>query len=199
MIDGGGHSKLVEPITCDLARFRDRSAESPWLLSPCIQLWTSGQVSVTRPRKHRQGRVDDNMFGSYDVDGVRERVAGEIGVEQRNDSADARYPQPDRHVFWTIWHEQTDDVAGRETLSQRPTRILIGSLRERAIGQAFPLGKKSGRRPNLSARVSMRTGNVTEVFLAMGAVISSARTHALSGELGVSSESIVTLQPEMQI
>ena len=39
----------------------------------------------------------------------------------------------------------------------------------------------------------MRTGKVTEVFLAMGAVISSARTHALSGELLVSSESIVTL------
>ena len=86
------------------------------------------------------------MLGSYQVDRVRERVAGEIGVEQRNDPADARYPEPDRHVFRTIWHEQTDDVAGRETLSQRPTRILIRSLRERAIRQAFPVGKQSGRR-----------------------------------------------------
>ena len=82
------------------------------------------------------------MLGSYQVDGVRERVAGEIGVEQRNDPADARYPEPDRHVFRTIWHEQTDDVADRETLSQRPTRILIRSLRECAIRQAFPVGEK---------------------------------------------------------
>jgi hypothetical protein len=86
------------------------------------------------------------MLGSYQVDGVRERVAGEIGVEQRNDPADVRYPEPDRHVFGTIWHEQTDDVAGRETLPQRPTRILIRSLRESAIRQAFSVGKQSWRR-----------------------------------------------------
>jgi hypothetical protein len=40
---------------------------------------------------------------------------------------------------------------------------------------------------------------VTRVFLAMGAVISSARTHALSGELLPSLESIVTLQEEARL
>ena len=39
----------------------------------------------------------------------------------------------------------------------------------------------------------MRTGKVTEVFLAMGVVISSARTHALSGELLLSFEPMFTL------
>ena len=85
------------------------------------------------------------MFRLYDTDGMRQRIADQVGIEQRNHAADTRYPKPDRHVLRAIWHEQTDDIAKRQALSQRPLRISFGSLGKLAIGQVIIPRKKSWR------------------------------------------------------
>ena len=146
MIDGSAHSELWSLSHCDPLDFviDPREAVVTLTVRPAFD-------TGSKSRQHgREGvdkfRSDNDMLRRYNVDRVRQRVAGKIGVEQRNDPADPRYPEPDGHVFRAIWHEQTDYVAGRETLPQRPTRILIRSLRESAIRQAVPVGKQSWRR-----------------------------------------------------
>ena len=90
--------------------------------------------------------VDYNVPRCNDIDGMYQRVADEIGVEQRNYATDARDSQPDRHIFGAAWHEQTHDIAEGQALSECPSCILVGSLCKTAIGQVLTLRKKSGRR-----------------------------------------------------
>src|SRR5271168_5384803 len=109
-----------------------------------------------------------------------QRVADQIGVEQRGDRTDARYPKPNREILGTVRHHQADDIAGRETLSMRPAGIASGPLSQRAVGQDFSRRQQRGASPNCSPSESMSNGKVCVGFCAIGAVFSSARTHALS-------------------
>ena len=67
----------------------------------------------------------DEMLGRDDIDAMGERGAGQIGVEQRDDTADAGDAKPDGHVFGPVGHEQADDVTFGEALLERPSGILI--------------------------------------------------------------------------
>ena len=90
-------------------------------------------------------RGHDDVRGRDNIDAMRERGAGQIGIEQRNDTADAGDAKPDCHVFRPVRHEQTDGVALGETLVEGPAGISVRALRERAIGQALAVGEE-GRR-----------------------------------------------------
>jgi hypothetical protein len=112
-------------------------------INPALDLW----IELVPHDREGVGEFgsDNDMFGRHNVDGVGQRLTPEIGVNQRNRTTDAGYPEPDGHVFRTIWHEQTHDIASRDSLLQRPMCILIGPLRKPAVCQAFSLGKERGR------------------------------------------------------
>ena len=73
-------------------------------------------------------RADDDVLWFHDVDRMRQRVAGDVRIEERDDGADATYADPDRHIFGRIAHQQAYDVAGRQPLLQRPCGISAGPL-----------------------------------------------------------------------
>ena len=85
--------------------------------------------------------------------------AGQVGVDQRRDAADAGDAEPDRHVFRPVRHQQADRLALGEILRQRPARVAVGALGERAIAEASR-GRRSApaRRRNASASSSITTG-----------------------------------------
>ena len=111
---------------------------NPWPFSPCAQIRVEGDSRLFKSATRvDERRVDDDVLGRHHVDRMCQRVADEIGVEQRDDRTDARYPKPNRQVLGTVRHHQADDIAGRQTLSMRPTGVAPGPLCQRAVGQDF--------------------------------------------------------------
>lgn len=74
-------------------------------------------------------------FGETTFNDVHQRVARKVGVNERHDGSDARYTQPDRHVFRAIWHNQADNIALGDTLPQSPARVLLGAFRQSLVDQ----------------------------------------------------------------
>ena len=66
-------------------------------------------------------RRDDDVLGRDDIDAMGERRPAQIGVEQRDDAADAGDAEPDRQVFGPVWHQQPDRVAFGEILRRAPS------------------------------------------------------------------------------
>jgi hypothetical protein len=85
------------------------------------------------------------MPGHHRSDAVRERGAGQIGIEERNDAANLSNAQPDGEVFWPVPHHQANDFTFGETLVERPSRVLVGALGQLTVGQALAFGEQ-GRR-----------------------------------------------------
>jgi hypothetical protein len=50
------------------------------------------------------------------IDGVAQAVADEVGVDQRDDSADLNDAEPYREVFRAVGHYQANHLARREAL-----------------------------------------------------------------------------------
>src|SRR5580700_4151589 len=63
--------------------------------------------------------------------------AAEVGVDQRNDGAHFGNAKPDRQVFGPVRHDEAHRLALAEVLLERPARISVGALVERAIGQTL--------------------------------------------------------------
>ncbi len=59
--------------------------------------------------------------------------------------ADARYAEPDRHVFGAVRHQQANGLALGEAVCARPARIAVGALGKLAVAQVLA-GRKQGRR-----------------------------------------------------
>ena len=68
---------------------------------------------------------DDDVCRRDDVDAMGERDAAQLGVDQRNDDADAGEAEPDRQIFGPVRHHQADDLALGELLlsAQRAKRL----------------------------------------------------------------------------
>ena len=60
-----------------------------------------------------QRGADDNVLRCDDIDSIGKRLTDKVGVEQRDDAADARYPKPDSNILGAIRHQQADDIAKR--------------------------------------------------------------------------------------
>src|SRR3989441_1074744 len=105
----------------------------------------AGEVRQREGEPFEELRGHDDVSGRDEIDGVRERGPRQIGVEQRNDAADAGDAEPDRHVLGPVRHEQADDVPLDEPPVERPARVSVGARREAAIGQALAL-REQGRR-----------------------------------------------------
>src|SRR5262249_40065067 len=71
--------------------------------------------------------------------------AGKTGIDERDDASNARYPEPYRHIFWAIGHEEAYAVANANSLLPRPAGIAVGGLRKLAVGQCLPLAEERRR------------------------------------------------------
>ncbi|MGY4482964.1 hypothetical protein ACVWWR_002155 [Bradyrhizobium sp. LM3.2] len=79
---------------------------------------------------------DDNLSGLCDIDAMRERLADELGVDQRDHAADATDPEPGRDIVDAVRHDQRDSVALGHTGRAGPPRITIDAFREPLIVEA---------------------------------------------------------------
>src|SRR5215472_3118778 len=84
------------------------------------------------------------MFRRCDVNAVRERSAPQIRVEQRNDAANLRDPQPDSDILRPVRHQQAYAVAFADAVRQRPACILVRPFAQTAIRQAVAIRKQGG-------------------------------------------------------
>ena len=80
---------------------------------------------------------DDDVLRLDDIEAMGERSAAKIGVDQRDDGTHFGDAEPDRHVFGPVRHDEAHGFALAEVLRERPARIAVGALIERAIGQAL--------------------------------------------------------------
>ncbi len=92
-----------------------------------------------------QRGVHDDMPRRGDADAVRERLADQVGVDERDDRAHAGNPEPDRQIFRPIGHQQADHVAFADALRQRPARIAPYLLRQGPEREAFALRQQRDR------------------------------------------------------
>ena len=68
-------------------------------------------------------RGDDEVFRRSSLNAVRERLPGEVGVEQCDDSADAGDTQPDSQILGAVGHQQADHIALGHALCERPAGV----------------------------------------------------------------------------
>ena len=105
---------------------------------PCDQIF--GRLAMERKRGAdviAELGGDDDVLRRDDIDAMGEGSAAKIGVDQRNDAAHLGDAEPDRQVFGPVRHDEAHRLALAELLRQRPARITVGAVGERAIGQAL--------------------------------------------------------------
>ena len=121
--------------------------------SPCSQILAS--LVIMRAgglERLEQLRRHDDVPRMDDVDAMRERRPGQVGVEQRHHAADAGDAEPDRHEFRPVRHHQADGVALADALRERPAGVAVGALGELAIAKRSRSESSAGASPYLSAR-----------------------------------------------
>ena len=68
-----------------------------------------------------------------------------LRVDQRNNDANARQPQPYGHIFRPVRHHEADGFALGNGLIERPACIRVSALGNIAIGHVFANGKERWR------------------------------------------------------
>ena len=77
--------------------------------SPCSQIFGgAARCGAAVAKDWRELGRDDDMGGRGDRDAMGERLAGQIGVEQRDDAADLGDAEPDGEIFRPVGHQQAD-------------------------------------------------------------------------------------------
>ena len=113
-----GFGQAAPPDSCSIARSMRGKLASP----PCDQIF--GRLDELRAaaelRRHSSAATM-TCFGVDDVDAMGERGAAQIGVEQRDDAADAGDAEPDRQIFRPVRHHQADVSPLREILRRAPS------------------------------------------------------------------------------
>ena len=126
---------------------------------------------------------DDDVPRRNGVDAMGERSAHEMGVEQRDDAAGAADAGPDRQVFGPVGHQQAHRVALAHPMHPGPAGIAVGAVQQRAEAQG--LGRRTrapARRRTVAPIPRPPRERCASGLWAIGAVSSSARSHALVAE-----------------
>ena len=82
-----------------------------------------------------------------------------IGVDQRDDAADAGDAEPDRHIFRPVRHHQADGFAFGESLRRAPSARSgwrARRARDRSASRGWPRSAPARRRESAPARRSTR-------------------------------------------
>ena len=85
------------------------------------------------------------MFGRDQIDGMGQRRARQIRIEQRHHAPGLSDAQPARHKFRPVPHQQADAVTFADALRDGPSGILIRASGELTVAEALALGQQ-GRR-----------------------------------------------------
>ena len=81
----------------------------------------------------REIGADDQMPWVRDVDGVRQYVARELRIDERDHDADARQAQPYRQILGAVRHQQRYGIAARKSVRDSPAGILIAANAQLAV------------------------------------------------------------------
>ena len=151
---GGAQSRIAQCLapTCAQVRGPPSAGRSSVLFDPCNPTRTGfGPQLANAPPRHPRGEVaaDDDGLRRHDVDRMDQRIAHKIAVDERHHRADARQPEPDRHVVGAVGHQQTHGVPRTQALAHPPARILIAAKAEFAIAQRCLGRHQRGRRAEL--------------------------------------------------
>ena len=98
------------------------------------------------PKLRRGGQIAAPAFGRDDMggrghgDAMTQRLALQVGVQQRHDSADGGDAQPDRQIVGAIGQEQANGIALADVLGQRPARYLVDARRQPGMGERLVRG-----------------------------------------------------------
>jgi len=76
----------------------------------------------------------DDQLGIGNIDAMRQRLVGEVVIDQAGNNANFRQTIPDRDIFGPVLHEQGHGVAALQTKAQSPIRHLIGERVHLGIG-----------------------------------------------------------------
>ena len=80
--------------------------------------------------RRRQLGADHDQARRRNPDRMQQRVPRKMRVEQRHRHADARKPEPHRHIFGAVRHQQRRHIARLKALREAPVRILVAARRE---------------------------------------------------------------------
>ncbi len=94
----------------------------------------------------REAGPRDDAARRGDPDGVCQRRAGQMGIEERHRQPRPREAEPDREVIRAVLHEQADDLAGLQTLGKCPTGVAACGLRQGAVAERRLRRNERGRR-----------------------------------------------------
>ena len=89
--------------------------------------------------------VDDDVPGRDHVDAVGERIARQVGVEQRDHAADSGDADPDRQELGPVGHQQADRVALGDALRERPAGVAVRARAKLAVAQVLAVGEQRRR------------------------------------------------------
>ena len=84
------------------------------------------------------------MLRAGDGDGMGERLAPEIGVDQRHHGAQLHQSEPGRDVVGAVLHQKRHDVAAADAMDTRPIGVAVGRAIEIAIGERPVLVENRG-------------------------------------------------------
>jgi hypothetical protein len=92
----------------------------------------------------------DDAIGLGNIDAMRQRLADELGVDQRHHAADLADAEPGREIVGTRRHDQAHRLTVFDSSRQRPAGITIDALGKRAVTQCLRI--RDQRRPVRLAR-----------------------------------------------
>ncbi len=100
--------------------------------------------------------------------------AAQLRIDQRHDAADRGDAEPDRQIFRPVRHHQANRLALGEVLVERPARVAVAALDERAIGEGSAFAEISAAAsPRPCAISSIAAGKMRRGLPAIGAVASA--------------------------
>ena len=123
------------------------------------------------------------MFRLRHIDAMRQRCAGQIGVEQGDDAADAGDAEPDREIVRTVRASAGRPRRRRRLLRRAPSAHSGWPVRragDRSVAVVAEISATAS--PSRRAMSSTSAGKVVCECSPSSAVASSARSHALATE-----------------
>ena len=127
------------------AECREREIDAARVVGAAVGPEVERQAGESVGASFGERRFDDRRPRAGDPDAMGERGAGEVDVQQRDDDADLGQSEPQRKILGPGAHHQRDHVAFGEPGGERPARIKVGALGERAEAELFDIAEH-GRR-----------------------------------------------------
>ncbi len=94
-----------------------------------------GEPTAHRRERARELGARNHVARRDDAERVRERLARQIGVDERDRGTDAAKAEPDRQVLRAVLHEKAHDIARGEAPCEAPAGVAVRGRGELAIAE----------------------------------------------------------------